>query len=389
MPMRKILSVIWILVFYTNGMCYDFSKVDELVLKGISDKYYPGAALIIGLNQDVLYEKYYGGFTYDENSSGVTENSIFDLASVTKVIATTSAIMKLYDKGLIELDSKVTDYLPEFGASGKDNVTVRNLLVHNSGLKAWMPFYKTCSNKKDVANTIFSAGLEFDPGTTFLYSDLNMITLMLIIEKVSGESFSDFCGNEIFYQLGLKNTMFNPPAEKKSNIVPTEYDANLRKRQLQGEVHDENAFVIGGASGHAGLFSTAEDLFKFMRMMLNEGKYNNPYTRGIKEESMFKKETVELFLNRYYTQDYMNTRALGWDTKQDPVGKYRSQCGELISANCFGHTGYTGTSVWCDRDRGITIVFLTNRVYPSRDINGIKEVRPELHNLIIKTLTNK
>lgn len=387
--MKKYLIIFLFIAFYTSGNCYDFSRVDELILSGITNKYYPGAGLIVGLNRDIVYEKYYGGFTYDESSTGITENSIFDLASVTKVIATTSAVMILYDKGKIELDSKVTDYLPDFGSNGKENITLRNLLVHNSGLKAWMPFYKTCANKNEVANTIFSSGLEFEPGTKYLYSDLNMITLMLIVEKVSGESFSDFCTKEIFYPLGLKNTMFNPPADIKNSVVPTEYDANLRKRQLQGEVHDENAYVIGGASGHAGLFSTAKDLFRFMKMMLNEGKYYNPYTRGLREETMFKKETVELFLNRYYTDNYMNTRALGWDTKQDPIGKFRSQCGEEISAECFGHTGYTGTSVWCDKARGITIIFLTNRVYPSRGNEGIKEIRPDLHNYIIKTLTNK
>jgi len=377
-----------ILLISINLFAQDFSKVDKLVLNGISNKYFPGAALIISFKQDVVYEKYYGGYTYDEKDVGITENSIYDIASCTKVIATTSAVMKLYEAGLLDLDAKVSYYLPEFGVNGKQNISLRNLLLHNSGLKAWIPFYKTCSNKTDVVNTIYNLGLEYETGTKYVYSDLNFITLGLIVEKVTGVSLSEYCQKEIFYPLKIQSTFFRPDRDVMDFIVPTEYDSNWRMRQLKGEVHDEAASLLDGISGNAGLFSTARDLHTLMRVLQNKGKYFNPYTRGLKEESLFKEETVELFLKKYETNDYTNTRALGWDTKQEPVGKYRSQCGELISANCFGHTGYTGTSVWCDRDRGIIIVFLTNRVYPSRDNNGIKEVRPELHNLIIKTLTN-
>jgi CubicO group peptidase (beta-lactamase class C family) len=297
--------------------------------------------------------------------------------------------MKLYESGLLDLDAKVSYYLPEFGVNGKENITIRNLLLHNSGLKAWIPFYKTCSAKKDVVNTIYNLGTEYTTGTRFVYSDLNFITLGLIVEKITGVSLSEYSGKEIFHPLKMQSTFYNPDEKFLDYVVPTEYDAAWRKRQLKGEVHDEAAALLDGISGNAGLFSTARDLYTLMNVLYNKGKYHNPYTRGLKEEMLFKEETVDLFLTKYITNDYTNTRALGWDTKQEPVGSYRSQCGELISENCFGHTGYTGTSVWCDRERGIIVVFLTNRVYPTRDNNGIKEVRPELHNLIIKTLTNK
>lgn len=388
MTMKKYLFTLLFVAVYSCTYSFDFSKVDKLVLDGISNKYFPGAALLISFNQDVIYEKYYGGFTYDENDASVTENSIYDIASCTKVIATTSAVMKLYEAGLLDLDAKVSYYLPEFGVNGKQNISIRNLLLHNSGLKAWIPFYKTCSNKTDVVNTICNLGLEYETGTKYVYSDLNFITLGLIVEKITGVSLSEYCQKEIFYPLKMQSTSFRPDRDVMDFIVPTEFDKNWRKRQLRGEVHDEAASLLDGISGNAGLFSTARDLYTLMRVLQNKGKYFNPYSRGMKEESLFKEETVELFLKKYETNDYTNTRALGWDTKQEPVGKYRSQCGELISANCFGHTGYTGTSVWCDRERGIIIVFLTNRVYPSRDNNGIREVRPELHNLIIKTLSN-
>jgi CubicO group peptidase (beta-lactamase class C family) len=387
--MKKYLLIFLFVAFYSNGHSFDFTKVDNLILNGISNNYYPGAALIIGSKTDIIYEKYYGGFTYDENDQGVTENSIYDLASVTKAIATTSAIMKLYESGLLDLDTKVSYYFPDFAANGKENITLRNLLLHNSGLKAWVPFYQTCNNKADVVNTIFAIGLEYTTGTKYVYSDLNFITLGLIVEKISGLSLSEYCQKEIFYPLKMQNTFFTPDQKVLSYVVPTEFDSNWRKRQLKGEVHDEAAALLDGISGNAGLFSNARDLYKFMRMLMNKGKYYNPYSRGLKEETLFKEETLNLFLTKYVTSDYTNTRALGWDTKQEPVGKYRSQCGELISENCFGHTGYTGTSVWCDRDRDLIIIFLTNRVYPSRGNEGIKEVRPELHNLIIKTLSNK
>jgi len=386
--MKKFLFLI--LIFISGKtFAFDFTPVDNLILNGITSKYFPGAALIISDNHSAIYEKYYGKFTYDNDANDVNSNSLYDLASVTKVIATTSAIMKLYEKNLIDLDDNVSKYIPDFAVKGKESITIKNLLLHNSGLKAWMPFYKTCKNKSDVIKTICNLDLEYETGTQFVYSDLNFILLGVIVEKISEKSLADFCKEEIFEPLGMRNTFYNPEDKYISFCVPTEYDKNLRKRQLKGEVHDETAYVLNGVSGNAGLFSTANDLSIFLKMMLNNGKYYNPYTRGLTEERLFKEETVRLFTSKYNIQNYLNTRGFGWDTKQEPIGKYRSQCGEVISENCFGHTGYTGTSVWCDRDRNISIVFLTNRVYTSRDNNGIKEIRPELHNLIINILTNK
>lgn len=385
--MKRFFLIFLFVAFYSNGIAYDFTEVDNLILNGIINKYFPGAGLLVGDDKNIIYEKYYGGFTYDANDEGVTEISMYDIASLTKVIATTSAVMKLYDKGLIDLDAKVSKYLPEFAVNGKENITVRNLLLHNSGLKAWMPFNQFCTSRQDVIDTIMNTVLEYETGTTFVYSDLNFITLGLVVEKITGSTLADYCNLEIFEPLNMKNTMFTP--FDKKHVLPTEYDGTWRKRLLKGEVHDESAYLMGGVSGNAGLFSNPRDLYKLTRTLLNGGKYYNPYSRGLKEETLFKEETVNLFTSKYNTNVYQNTRALGWDTKQEPIGKYRSACGELISDNCFGHTGFTGTSVWCDKDRKIIIIFLTNRLYPSRGNNGIREIRPELHNLIIKTLTNK
>jgi CubicO group peptidase (beta-lactamase class C family) len=386
---RLFFIIIFSIFFFIKGYCYDFTSADNLINNSISQKYFPGAQLVIGSSNGIIYEKYFGRYTYESDADEIKSYSIYDIASVTKVVATTSAIMKLYDDGKIKLEDKVTDYFPDFAQKGKGNITILNLLLHNSGLKAWIPFYKTCANKDDIIKTICDISLEYQTGSKFLYSDLNFIILGVIVEKISGVSLNDYCKENIFKPLGMNGTTFLPSEDLQKFTVPTEYDSNWRKRQIKGEVHDESASLMGGISGNAGIFSNAKDLFILTSMLANYGKYYNPYTRGLKEERMFREETVKLFTLKYNAADYDNTRALGWDTKQPPIGNYRSQCGELISSNCFGHTGYTGTSIWCDREKDIIIIFLTNRVYPTRDNNGIKETRPELHNLIIKTLSNK
>ncbi|MBI5404472.1 MAG: beta-lactamase family protein [Ignavibacteriae bacterium] len=377
-----------IILFAGNlAFSYDFSKIDSIVYSGISNKFYPCAQLIIGYNSDLIYEKSYGNLTYDENSEKLGDYHLFDLASVTKVVAATSAIMVLYENGKINLDEYAGTYLPEFSNNGKENITVRNLLLHNSGLKAWIPFYQYYKTKEEVLSAIFNIAPVNKPGAKFVYSDLNAILLGLIVERVSGTTLDEFCIRNIFYPLGMKNTFFNPVEEKKKYCVPTENDTYWRNKQLQGEVHDEAASILDGVSGNAGLFSTARDLFDFMRMMENKGFYYNPYTRGLKKERLFKEETVDLFTSRAAGLNYLNTRALGWDTKPEP-NKYRIPCGESFSDKCFGHTGYTGTSVWCDKDRHIIVILLTNRVYPYRGNEGIKEIRPDLHNEIISLLKN-
>lgn len=387
--LKTIFPFIFLLFISINTFANDFSEVDQVITSGIYNNAYPGAQLVVGTENDILYSKSYGNFTYDEFSPAVNDNSMFDLASVTKVIATTSAIMLLYENERIDLNDQVSKYIPEFTGSGKDNITIVNLLLHNSGLKAWIPFYKTCSSKSDVLNTIYDQDLNYSTNSKSVYSDLNAILLGEIVERVSGMSFDIYCEANIFDPLGMKNTTFNPDENIQNKILPTENDTYWRGRLLQGEVHDEAAAVMGGVSGNAGLFSNADDIYKFMRMMLNGGQYYNPYTRGLRVEYMFNPELINLFTDKFTDLGYENSRALGWDTKPDGSdSKYRIPCGELISDNCFGHTGYTGTSVWCDVDRKLIIIFLTNRVYPSRDNNGIRDIRPEVHNKVIESVTN-
>ncbi|MCE1166298.1 MAG: serine hydrolase, partial [Bacteroidetes bacterium] len=270
--MKRVFSILIFLIFYASALPYDFKDIDDLVNRAITDKYFPGAQLLIGSSGSIIYEKCYGKYTYDEDSNPVSESSLYDLASVTKVIATTSAVMKLYDEGKIKLEDKVSDYLPDFACNGKDNITVKNLLLHNSGLKAWIPFYKTCTCKTDVIKTICELPLEYKTGKSFVYSDLNFILLGVIVEKISGKPLDDYCKENIFQPLGMRITGFNPDDNLRQFTVPTEYDAVWRKRQLNGEVHDEAASLIGGVSGNAGLFSNAKELYNLVRMLACGGK---------------------------------------------------------------------------------------------------------------------
>lgn len=364
---------------FETAYCYDFTYVDQIINQAIKNKAFPGATLIIGNQYDIIYANAYGKYTYDTDSKSVSLYTIYDLASLTKVVATTTAIMKLYEEGKLSLDEKVITYLPEFNNNGKEKITIRNLLLHNSGLQDLIRFYQLYSTREDAINAIFHSPLVYETGTKFLYSDLNAILLGMIVEKISGVPLDRYCKQNIFQPLNMYYTTFNPGEDLKEFIAPTELDSYWRNRLLQGEVHDESASFLGGVAGNAGLFSNAPDLYKFMKMMLNNGKIIDT------GEDYLKEATVNVFTQRY-DQPYQSTRALGWDTKPLP-SNYRPPCGELFSSNCFGHTGFTGTSLWCDRDKNLIVIFLTNRVYPTRNNPRIMDIRPELHNAIVKAIT--
>lgn len=345
-------------------------KIDVLFEKAIKDSAFPGAVILIAKDGNIVYEKAYGKHTYDRNAEKMTASTIFDLASVTKVTATTNAAMICIDRGLFKLDDKVTAYIPAFAASGKENVRIRNLLLHNSGLQAFKPYYKMNKKGSEIIDDIYLSKLEFEPGTKTLYSDLGMITLQKIIEKVTGKTLDRFCYDELFAPLGMKNTLFNPPVEMKNRIAPTEIDDYWRNRLVQGEVHDENAFSLGGVAGHAGLFSTARDISVLLQMLLQKGFYQG--------KQYIKKETVELFTKR---ESESSTRCLGWG-----INSPGSSAGKLFSPVSYGHTGFTGTSVWTDPTRNLIVVLLTNRVYPTRENSKLGNFRPSLHSAIINAL---
>ena len=367
----SILILILNLSLYCQSNDFQFNAVDKVINKAVEDKSFPGAVVLVWKDGKTIYEKAFGNYTYDSSSPKIKTNTLFDLASLTKVVATTTAAMICYDRKLFSLDDKVVKYIPEFGVNGKEYITIKNLLIHNSGLPAWKKFYGRDLKYDDVINEIYSSELEYKTGEKTVYSDLGIITLGKIIEKVTGKSLDVFCKDEIFIPLKMESTFYNPADSLKKLCAPTETDNYWRMKTLQGEVHDETSAMLNGVAGHAGLFSTADDLSKLMSVLLNKGKVN--------QKIFIQQRTIELFTKRVSEE---STRAIGWDTKSDSG----SSAGKYFSKNSFGHTGYTGTSIWADPDRNLFVVFLTNRVYPTRENTKIQKVRPQLHNAVIKSI---
>ena len=314
--------------------------------------------------------KVLGRFTYEESSSKVDPVTIFDLASLTKVVAAATMAMILYERGLLDLETPVVGVLPEFRGEDprRTTVTFRQLLAHSSGLPAYEKLFLGAQTRDDLLRTAFSVPLKNNPETQAEYSDVGFILLGVALERIAGESLDRFCQREIFGPLGMSHTSYNPPASWKSKTPATADDQAFRKRVIQGEVQDENASVMGGVAPHAGLFSTASDLANFAHSMLNGGT------------PIIRRETVALFTRRQSSPPG-TSRALGWDT---PSGA--SQSGKYFSRSSFGHLGYTGTSLWIDPERQISVTLLTNRTWPDCLNWGIKEVRPKFHDAVMQTL---
>jgi len=340
-------------------------NLNEVLADAVFKEAFPAAAIAVGRGNDIVKRADFGRFTY-ETIRSLGENDTFDLASLTKVIATTTAIMQLYERGQIDLNRPVADYLPEFAVGGKGSVTIWELLTHTGGLIPFIPFYNQgITTAREVRHRILTDSLSYEPGSRSTYSDFGPITLAWMVERLTGQSFNEYTKTQIFEPLSMYDTGFKPVRKGKlANAVPTEMDDYFRYRTLQGEVHDETAYVLGGTAGHAGLFSTANDLSKFAAMMANEGSMG--------DQVFLKPETIRLFSTR--VDPYGDhTRALGWDTKS-PSGY--SSAGHHFGPRSFGHTGFTGTSLWIDPETDLFVILLTNRVYPTRDNRGHIPVRP-------------
>jgi serine-type D-Ala-D-Ala carboxypeptidase len=339
------------------------ATIDRVVERGIRAGGYPGAAVVVGRKGAAVWEKGFGrlGWTGDAGSV-VPERTIYDLASLTKVVGTTTAVMILFDEGKIRLDDRVAQYIPEFSGGAKDAVTIRMLLEHRSGLPAGRDLWRLASTPEEARAAVISTPLFAAPGRFVEYSDLGADMLGFVVEAVSGETLDRFLDTRVFAPLGMTDTRFRPDGSLRGRIAPTELNPP-RGYPLRGEVHDENAYALGGVAGHAGLFSTASDLAVFAQMMLNGGSYNG--TRIVADS------TVRLFTRRAAA-----TRALGWDT----CGGTGS-CGEYLSSSAYGHTGFTGTSLWIDPEREMFVVLLTNRVHAAkarRPAKVIADVRADL-----------
>jgi CubicO group peptidase (beta-lactamase class C family) len=324
--------------------------ITRVVRRGISEGGFPGAAVVVGRRGSAVYSQGFGRISWGAGAQDVSpDRTVYDLASLTKVIGTTTAIMLLFDEGKLKLEDKVSTFFPEFSGGWKDSVTLRHLLTHRSGLPAGRDLWRNAWSPADAQRMVIDTPLEYEPGTHYVYSDLGADILGMIAERASGRKLDELLQERVFAPLGMTETWYRVPASVRSRTAPTA-TISVRGYSLQGDVHDENAHALGGVAGHAGLFSTASDLSVFATMMLNKGTYNG--TRILSDSA------VELFTARS-----AGSRALGWDTC---AGHNGGGCGRYLSTRAFGHTGFTGTSIWIDPDRDMFVVLLTNRVFESR-----------------------
>ena len=386
----------------TDGFSLDsLANIDSIVNYWIADSAFPGAQVLVAKDGKVVYDKSFGTYDYSPLSRTTKSNTMYDLASLTKVMATTQAAMKLYGEGKLDLDSPVAKYIPQFGQNGKEKITVRNLMVHDSGLPPDPPAHlwytaaipeeqldSLLKHPRDFAipdsfganfekahdamwDSLYATPLAYETGTKTVYSDINFLILGKIIEKITSMSLAEYVTRNFYKPLGMTHTMFTPPKYLIDMCAPTEYDS-AAGHLLQGVVHDENSRSLGGAVGHAGLFSTASDLAVLMQMMLNGGVYDG---RRYLQDSV-----IDLFTRR---QSELSTRGLGWDTKSPD----HSSAGHLFSPNSWGHLGFTGTSVWVDPVRHLFVLIMTNRVCPTRKNDKTWIVRPIIHDTVINALT--
>lgn len=351
-----------------------FLVLDQAVREGA----FPGASLAVTFQGKLVALKALGRFTYDSVAPLVQPETIYDLASLTKVVATTTAAMILYEQGELDLEMPLAGVVPEFVTDDprRSEVSFRHLLAHTAGLPAYEKLFLRASSREQLLAAAFRTPLAANPGTRTEYSDIGFIVLAVALERIAGRPLNEFCQQHIFGPLGLTSTTFNPPAGLRSKIPPTVDDQTFRHRVIQGEVNDENASVLGGVAGHAGLFSSANDLATFAHVLLNGGR------------PILLPETVALFTRRVARAPSpanmmaeTPARALGWDVPSPP-----SQSGKYLSPSSFGHLGYTGTSLWIDPERQLSVTLLTNRTWPDTRNQAIKQVRPRFHDAILEIL---
>jgi CubicO group peptidase (beta-lactamase class C family) len=354
-----------------------FLPLRALIEEAIAAGAFPGAAWGVLQHGRVRTLGAAGCFTYDPGSTVVRPDTVYDLASVSKVVATTAAAMLLHDRGQLDLEMPLGDLLPAFAiaserGAGRHRVTLRMLLAHASGLPGYAPLFREQSADRPDPSALLRACLHMPltaaPGMRAEYSDIGFILLGKALELLAAEPLDRFCEREIFSPLGMRETRYNPPAETHPRIPPTERDEIFRHRVLQGEVHDENCWVLSGCAGHAGLFAPAGDVLRFAEGILASLR---PFGRGL-----FTRETVGLFTARAGLPPG-GSRALGWDTPSEP-----SSSGTSFGPGSAGHLGYTGTSLWLDPARDLAVVLLTNRTWPSRENKQIAAVRPRFHDLV-------
>lgn len=357
-----------------------FAAAEQVLREAIAARAFPGCAWGVFAGGAVVAQGAAGRFTYDAIAPAVTPDTIYDLASVTKVVATTAAAMLLYQRDLLELEMPIAELLPGFvigrpPGSPARHIRLRHLLAHNSGLPGYVEFFRTHRTPVGLLRACLELPIETAPEARAEYSDPGFILLGKAIEVILGEPLPQWLQREILQPLGMTSSMYCPPLSARGSIPPTEEDSTLRHRVIQGEVQDENAYVLNGAAGHAGLFSNVPDLLRFTEEMLAAGR-----APGISHPArLFDLGTLELFSMRQEPDG--SSRALGWDTPSE-----NSSSGRHFSAHSIGHLGYSGCSLWIDLAAGIAVVLLTNRTWPDRKNQAIREVRPAFHNAVREAL---
>ncbi len=358
-----------------------FDPAIHVLEAAIAQRAFPGCAFGVLAGGGVVFSRALGRFTYEDHSPAVAPETVFDVASVTKVVATTATAMLLYQRGRLDIDMPVGEILPGFvvGRPAGDrarHVTLRHLLAHSSGLQGVVQFFKTDATPAKLFQSCLELPLEAEPGTRVEYSDPGFILLGKALEVIAGESLAKWSHREIFAPLGMTATRFCPPPHSRPSIPPTEEDTTWRHRVIQGEVQDENAAVLRGVAGHAGLFSNVPDLLKFGGAILGAEQGRGAVEAGT---SLFNRETVEMFAERQSPEG--SSRALGWDTPSE-----NSTSGRHFSAHSIGHLGFSGCSLWIDLEAHIVVNLLTNRTWPDRSCRLIREVWPTFHDAIREAL---
>ncbi len=362
-----------------------FAPVYRLLDDSIAARAFPGCAFGVLAGGKVVHQGALGRFTYEADSPAVSAETLYDVASLTKVLATTATAMLLYQRGLLDLDMPVGELLPGFvvgRAPGEHthHVKLRHLLAHNSGLPGYVEFFRTAATPAALYRACLELPLEAEPGARAEYSDPGFILLGKALEVLIDEYLAPWLRREVFSPLGMNSTCFCPALADRAQIPPAEDDTTFRHRRIQGEVQDEHAYLLKGAGGHAGLFSNVPELLRFAAEILDtnsEQKADSHAETG--NPRLFDPAIVELFAQRQSPQG--SSRALGWDTPSE-----NSSAGRHFSPRSIGHLGYSGCSLWIDREAGIAVALLTNRTWPDRKSQGIRDLRPVFHNAVREAL---
>lgn len=358
-----------------QAIAMDFAKTRAVVETSIRNGAFPSATLLVWKEGKILLHESFGRLTYESSSRKTDTLTLYDLASLTKPLAVTLSLMKFHSEGKLRLDDSLKTFLPQTANGGKEHLTIRDLLLHQSGLIAFRRYYDCCSTETQVLSKIYSDTLVRRIGDTTIYSDLNFVLLGKVVEAISGKRLNEHFEETFAHPLGLKNLMFVPPDSLSYRIAPTEADTHWKFSFPRPKVHDPTAAMLGGISGNAGLFGNAGDILRLVLPLLNGG--------AVDSLQFFTLETIEQFTTR---EPKHKLRALGWDMR---TNSEKSSTGKYFSMNTFGHTGFTGTSLWIDPARSLCVIFLTNRVYPTASNRQILSVRRALHDAIIEDLEQR